>query len=430
MGVARLLKRRTVPGFAHRIKGMMRRHWGTLSIYRLKCSLNGGQSPPAIISRQGCVRNSLRSLSTFLKFKGSSRNETHALNILQKGRTMRRLLCTTLTWVLSVVCLAMLLPVVAHAAEITLTYANFPPAPTFPCVQMERWKEEVEKRTAGKVAVQTFPGSTLLGPKNMLDGVKQGQADIGVISLSYQPGVFPLTSVLEQPLGFTSATVASMTLLDIFQKYNPEAYKDVKVLTMFTSAPSNIMSQVPVRSLADLKGLELRASGGASKVLDLLGAVPVSMPMSETPEALQKGLVKGLLSSLEVLKDFNYAESCRYETITNFQVYPFAVIMNKDSWEKLPDDVKQVMDDLVREQAQWTGQYMDSHLREAVEWSKETYNIELIELPQGEMEQAMKILEPMVSEWKQRAVKAGVPADEVLADVLSLKAKYEGEFGK
>ena len=237
---------------------------------------------------------------------------------------MRRLLCTTLTWVLSVVCLAMLLPVVAHAAEITLTYANFPPAPTFPCVQMERWKEEVEKRTAGKVAVQTFPGSTLLGPKNMLDGVKQGQADIGVISLSYQPGVFPLTSVLEQPLGFTSATVASMTLLDIFQKYNPEAYKDVKVLTMFTSAPSNIMSQVPVRSLADLKGLELRASGGASKVLDLLGAVPVSMPMSETPEALQKGLVKGLLSSLEVLKDFNYAESCRYETITNFQVYPFA----------------------------------------------------------------------------------------------------------
>ena len=109
---------------------------------------------------------------------------------------------------------------------------------------------------------------------------------------------------------------------------------------------------------------------------------------------------------------------------------PSPVIMNKDSWEKLPDDVKQVMDDLVREQAQWTGQYMDSHLREAVEWSKETYNIELIELPQGEMEQAMKILEPMVSEWKQRAVKAGVPADEVLADVLSLKAKYEGEFGK
>ncbi|MBP1700697.1 MAG: C4-dicarboxylate transporter substrate-binding protein [Deltaproteobacteria bacterium] len=40
-------------------------------------------------------------------------------------------------------------------AQIKLTYANFPPAPTFPCVQMEEWKKEVEKRTGGKVAIQT-----------------------------------------------------------------------------------------------------------------------------------------------------------------------------------------------------------------------------------------------------------------------------------
>ena len=40
---------------------------------------------------------------------------------------------------------------------ITLNYANFPPASTFPCVQMERWKQEVEKRTGGRVKVNTFP---------------------------------------------------------------------------------------------------------------------------------------------------------------------------------------------------------------------------------------------------------------------------------
>jgi len=34
----------------------------------------------------------------------------------------------------------------ALAGPIQLSYANFPPAPTFPCVQMERWKKEVEKR--------------------------------------------------------------------------------------------------------------------------------------------------------------------------------------------------------------------------------------------------------------------------------------------
>src|SRR4030042_4473916 len=76
---------------------------------------------------------------------------------------------------------------VSAADQIKLTYANFPPAPTFPCVQMERWKTEVEKRTNGKVAVKTFPGGTLLGDKEMMDGVIAGQANIGNLCMAYQP---------------------------------------------------------------------------------------------------------------------------------------------------------------------------------------------------------------------------------------------------
>ena len=68
-------------------------------------------------------------------------------------------------------------------AQIKLSYANFPPAPTFPCVQMEMWKTEVEKRTGGKVKVDTYPGSTLLSAKNMFDGVIAGTADIGCLEI-------------------------------------------------------------------------------------------------------------------------------------------------------------------------------------------------------------------------------------------------------
>src|SRR3972149_4723633 len=93
-------------------------------------------------------------------------------------------------------------------AQIKLTYANFPPAPTFPCVQMERWKTEVEKRTNGKVAVQTFPGGTLLDAKNMMDGVIAGTADIGCLCMAYQPGRFMVTNATALPLGFPDATVA------------------------------------------------------------------------------------------------------------------------------------------------------------------------------------------------------------------------------
>lgn len=316
-------------------------------------------------------------------------------------------------------------PAPAHAADVTLSYANFPPAPTFPCIQMERWADEVEARTGGKVAVQTYPGSTLLGAKNMWSGVIGGQADIGCISLAYQPGVFPMMSVFEQPLGFTSATGASKALWAMFAKNDPKEFKRVKVLTLFTSAPSHIMCKVPVKSLADLKGLELRASGGASKVLELLGATPVSMPASEAPEALQKGLIKGILSSFDMLKDFNFAEHLRYQTITNLVLYPFAVIMNKDKYESLPADVKKVLDDLGAEQAAWTGKYLDDHVEESLAWSKEKYGIEVLKLSAEDMAAIDVKLAVMIDAWKKAASDKGIAADEVLAQAKALKAEYD-----
>nr|WP_321259307.1 TRAP transporter substrate-binding protein [uncultured Pseudodesulfovibrio sp.] len=312
-------------------------------------------------------------------------------------------------------------------AGTTLTYANFPPAPTFPCIQMEHWKTEVEKRTNGDIAVQTFPGSTLLGAKNMLRGVQTGQADIGCISTAYYPGVFPLISVVNLPVAFTSTEVASRVMWDMFQKYQPKEFKDVKVLTMFTSAPSHVMSKVAVKQLSDLKGLELRASGSILKILSGLGAQGVGMPMSQTPEALQKGVVKGLVSSYDVLKDLNFAEQCRYETVTNLPVYPFAIIMNKARWESLSAETKKVLDDLGREQAVWTGKYLDDYTSQALAWAKEKYQVEVFKLTDAEYAEIKKQGEPLIAAWKADAAKAGLDAEAILAEMLALKAKYEAQ---
>ena len=208
--------------------------------------------------------------------------------------------------VLMVLCLFLPKPILA-AKAIKLTYANFPPAPTFPCVQMERWKQEVEKRSGGRLAVQTFPGGTLLGAKNMFDGIVMGQADIGCFAMSYHPGRFPLAEAVDLPLGWPNATVASLTLWDLHKKYQPESFKKVKVLTMFTCPPANIMSIDPVRSLDDLKGLEIRAAGTGVKIFELLGASPIGMPQSDVPDALHKKVIKGMASSLEVMSSGSLA---------------------------------------------------------------------------------------------------------------------------
>jgi len=320
-----------------------------------------------------------------------------------------------------------LLPVSSMAASIKLNYANFPPAPTFPCVQMERWKKEVEKRTGGKVAIKTFPGGTLLGAKNMMDGVIAGQADIGCLCMAYQPGRFIVTNATALPVGFPNATVASLSLWDIYKKYEPKAFAKVKVLTMFTCAPANIYAKKPVRNLEDLKGLELRASGGVAQALKALGATPVGMPQSATPEALQKGVVQGAASSLETLMDFKYAEICKYVTIFNGPVYPFAVVMNMDKWNSLPKDVQDVMDGLGLEQAFWTGNYMDKHVIKSIEWSKKNHNIEITTLTKKELARWNKMLKPLIDTWITQAKAKDLPARGIVASI-KIARDYHSRF--
>jgi len=315
--------------------------------------------------------------------------------------------------------------VVPVHAQIKLTYANFPPAPTFPCIQMERWKTEVEKRTNGKVKVMTFPGSSLLGAKNMFDGVISGMADIGCLTLGYQPGRFPVSEAADLPVEMPNAKVASLVVLDLVQKYNPKEFEKVKILTMFSCAPSNFMTQVPVKSVKDIKGLELRVVGTAADVLKLLGGIPVGMPQSDTPEALQKGVVKGVISSMEVLKDLNYAAYCPYATITNIQTYAFVVAMNKDKWNSLPNDVKKILDDLSRDQAIWTGKYADDHVLEALEWSKQKYGHKVFTISEADRAEIRKRLKPVRDDYIKRMNAMGLPGDQIVSDVYKLKEKYE-----
>ncbi len=323
----------------------------------------------------------------------------------------------TITW----------MPATAMAGPIKLTYANFPPAPTFPCVQMEKWKKVVEKRTNGKVAIQTFPGGTLLKAKGMIDGVIAGTADIGCICMAYQPGRFSITNAIALPLGLPNSEVASLTLWDLYKKYKPKGFAKVKVLTMFTTAPSNIMSTIPIKSLADLKGVPIRASGGAAQILKAWGANRVGMPMPETPEALQKGVVKGLFSSLEVMKDFKFAELCKYVTMTQTPVYPFAVIMNMDKWNSLPKDVQKVFDELGTQQSAWTGVYMDKHVKSAMRWSKKKEGVKVFRLPKKEKDKWNKLLEPITANWIKTNEAKGLPAKAIVEDIMGIAQMYEGK---
>jgi TRAP-type C4-dicarboxylate transport system substrate-binding protein len=245
--------------------------------------------------------------------------------------------------------------------------------------------------------------------------------------MAYQPGRFIVTNATSLPLGLPNARVASLVLWDIYQKYLPTAFAKVKVLTMFTTAPANIMSKTPIRSLQDIKGLGIRASGGAGQILKAWDANLVGMPMSDTPEALQKGVVQGLFSSLEVMKDFKFAEICKYVTFTDTVIYPFAVVMNMDKWNSLPRDVQLVMENMRVQQAVWTGTYMDNHVEEANEWSKSNQGVEFITLAPDEKAKWDARLAFITDNWIKDATAKGFPGAEIVADIKAFTKMYTGQ---
>ena len=321
-------------------------------------------------------------------------------------------------------CLAPLVicPDKAEAAPVRLRFANFPAAATFPCIAMEQWAKDITERTNGAVAVETFPGGTLLEAKNMVRGVMQGQADIGCISIAYHPGAYPFLSVFELPLGFASAEDASRVMWDIYSRHQPKELEKVKVIALFSSAPSQIMSSRPVKTAGDLKGLVLRSSGILADVAAALGASPVSMPQSDTPEALQKGVVQGVFSSFDVLKDYNFAESCRHGLVLDGPVYPFMVFMNLKKWNSLPEDVQKAIMDLAPEHSVWTGKYVDAHGREAVKWSEETYGFTLASLDADQKKTVLETARPVIETWLGRAAEKGVDTKALLDEVIQAKA--------
>ena len=307
---------------------------------------------------------------------------------------------------------------------IILKYAFFAPATTFPAKQMEKFKEELEKRTDNKVKVELFPGGTLLTDKNMYDGVKNGVVEIGMSSTTYEPGRFPLLAISDLPSGYPNAKIASQVVYDLVQEYPPDAFKDFKIITAFCTEPNRVMVKNQASSMQELKGRKIRISGSMTPILTELGATPVGMSMAEVPEALQTGIIEGIVSSREVLKDFKVADQLKYTVDYPLNIITFVAVMNKDVYDSLPQDVQKVIEELGPEMAVYAGETMDKHVKESLEWSEKEHGLQIITLSPQENEAWNNKLQPLQDKQVADLKAKGMPAEEYKGRLYELIDKH------
>jgi len=311
-------------------------------------------------------------------------------------------------------------------APIKLSFAFFAPAHSFPGMSMQRWVDEVEARTGGKVIIETFPGGTLLTAPATYDGVLAGVADIATGATGYEPGRFPLiTGIPFYGVEFPSAAVCARVFWELYEEFKPASLADFKVLYTFTAGFHLINTIDPVRSLEDLKGLELRSTGDILPMVKALGAAPIMISMPDLPGALEKGVVDGYSSSNDVLKDFRLAELVNYQVDLPYALgATFVTVMNKDTWNALPPDVQKVMDDLALEQSVWTGEYVDDYDAMALEWAIAEHGLEVITLSPEEQARWEERINPLYDKWLEDMAAKGLPGQEFLDRMYELIAKY------
>ncbi len=280
-----------------------------------------------------------------------------------------------LNWALtgSVVCFCLSLfaaiPAASAADTVTLTYSNFFPPTHVQSQLSESWCREVEKRTEGRVKVQYYAAQTLTKAKQTYDSVIDGIADIGTSALAYTRGRFPVMSAIDLPFGYPSGTAATAVANDVYAKFTPKEFADTKVLYFHAHGPGMLHTRdKAVRTQADLAGLKIRSTGTSAEVVKALGGTPVPMPMPESYQSLQKGVVDGSMYPVEANKGWKLGEVTRYATYAYSAGYTttFFVVMNKAKWDAIDPADQKIIEDVSQEWAGMHGEAWDMSDREGM----------------------------------------------------------------
>lgn len=239
-----------------------------------------------------------------------------------------------------------------EAQDITLRLHQFLPSPaTVPSQILKPWAEAIEQESGGRIRIQHFDAMSLGGtPPELFDQAREGVADITFAIAGYTPNRFPKTEAFELPFIMTSAEATSHAFWDLIESDLQEGeYKDVQILAGWVHGPGAIHSKDPVRSMADLDGMKLRAPTRVSNdLLRQLGATPVGIPLPATAESLSKGVIDGTVISWEVVPALRLHELVSNHTdfAGNNGLYTTALllVMNKDKYDALPEDLRMIMD--------------------------------------------------------------------------------------
>ena len=240
----------------------------------------------------------------------------------------------------------------ALAAEVTLRlHQLLPPQATIPAKAIAPWAKKIETDSGNRIKIQQFPAMQLGGkPSDLLDQVKDGVVDIVWTVLGYTPGRFPKAEAFELPFVSGKAEPSSRAFQEFVEKNTLDEFKDVHLIAVHVHGPRHHS-----QPRADHQARRLEGHEGARRLTrDQHHAGAARCHAGRHAGAVDRGkrCPKGVVSAStipwEVVPSLKIQQIVKNHTQFSGDVglytQTFALMMNKASYEKLPADLKKVID--------------------------------------------------------------------------------------
>ena len=264
-----------------------------------------------------------------------------------KSLTTRALAATTALMALSAA---------ASAADFEFKFQSSDPAGNPNFILQQGWAADVGEKSGGRIAVELLPVESIVAHNETQDAIASGILDGHVTDVSYFAGKDPAFGLIGNPVG---AWADPQQLFDFINEGGGAALMNelenpygLQFLGATTPGLEAFVSKVPIDSVDALKGVKVRAPEGlVQQVFAAAGAAPVNLPGSEVFTSLDKGVIDAADYSV-----FSTNQAQGLNEVAPHPIYPgfhsmplVEISMSKAKWDELPDDLKEVMTQSVKD---------------------------------------------------------------------------------
>ncbi len=265
------------------------------------------------------------------------------------------------------------------------------------------WKKYVEEMSGGRMKITLHEPGEIVPPNKIFQAVAGGMLDFGANTPAWQKGKYPAGDLFYTlPGGILAFNDLILWLYGGGGKeLEQEMYGDkVIVFPLGLTPPEEIWSKKPIKTLADFKGLKIRAAGLSMDLFEKLGASVVLLTGGEVLPSLQRGLIDAT-EFLDPSYDYTMGlhEVCKYRLGPPIHMSNniFQLLVKPASWKALPADLKAIVEKAAMA-ATFQG-YAD-FWQSSIKFNKkiEDYGIITSKLSKAEQEKARKIAMEIINE--------------------------------